>query len=95
MLEYREVATSREVAAVIHARHGDDLVVHASFSDPTGDSPLGNGRPKMDTWWGFRKADCPIYHSRNTWDKEVLGTKDHARHNEKFEYWLCLPIEEE
>ena len=91
-LEYTEVETSREVVSVIYARHEAQLTPHASYSNPDGTCPLGNGRPQMDTWYGFRLADCPLYHIRTTWDRDL--ERKYERLNEKHEYWLCIPKEQ-
>ena len=80
--EYRTVETSREVWAVIRARH-PELVPHgtASFEG------------KMFTSYGFPGADFPFMEARTTW--ELDGQFPYKRINEQDRYWLCVPIKEE
>ena len=93
MLEYNEIKTSPEVAAVIRAKHMDQFTVHGSYTDPDGTCPMGNGNPCIETWYGFRNSDCPILHIRTTWGRDP--EKEYIRLNEKHKYWLCYPIEPE
>lgn len=82
MKEYRTVETSREVWAVIRARH-PELVPHstASFEDD------------MFTSYGFLGADFPIMEARTTWKSDP--EKPGHRINEQSCFWLCIPIKEE
>ena len=53
--------TSAEVYAVIFARHKNELSVHASYTDPTGDGyHFSSGRPEIMTEWGFEQATEPL-----------------------------------
>jgi hypothetical protein len=88
MADWIRIPTSPEVAAVIRARHGKDLVVFASFSDPNGtfnDGPGEHGR--METAWGFKDSVVPILEARTTWD--IDPENEYKRLNEQHEYWLC------
>lgn len=88
MAEWKRISTSAEVAAVIRARHGKELVVFSSFSDPDGTFNGGAGeRGRMETAWGFKGADAPILEARTTWD--IDPEHDYRRINEQHEYWLC------
>lgn len=88
-----EVETSREVIAVLRARHDKQLCVFYSYSNPDGTCPMGNGQPQMDTWYGFREADFPLYHIRTTWLRDP--DRPHQRLNGEHHYWLCLPHKED
>jgi len=58
-MEYRTVATSAEVFAVIRARHRE-LVVFSSYSAPDGDY-LGNpSKCVMFTSFGFPQCRLPL-----------------------------------
>lgn len=81
------IETSPEVYAVIRARHYADMGVYSSYSNPTGDCPIGRGHPEMVTEWGFKNGDGPILKARTTWQR---GEKEWERVNEKHEYWLVL-----
>ncbi|GAB3416858.1 hypothetical protein NX774_12005 [Massilia agilis] len=88
MRDWKRIPTSAEVAAVIRARHGKELVVFSSFSDPDGTFNGGAGvRGRMETAWGFSGADAPILEARTTWDIDI--EQQYGRANEKHEYWLC------
>ena len=52
MLESKLIETSREVWAVIQARHGDDLVIFATYTNTTDD--------EMTTAYGFKDAGAPL-----------------------------------
>lgn len=55
------IETSAEVYAVLRARHGKDMSVYSSFSDPTGTGyDFSTGSPEMVTEWGFKKSDDPL-----------------------------------
>lgn len=88
MADWIRIPTSAEVAAVIRARHGKELIVFSSFSDPDGRL---NGNPgeqgRMDTMWGFSGADAPILEARTTWD--IDPEQEYKRVNEKHDYFLC------
>lgn len=93
MSDYRKMPTSREVWAVIRARH-NDMVVFGSFSDPNGDQFGGGGtQGKMFSSFGFKNADYPLIEAETTWD--IDPENPHRRQNEKHQYWLCLPKKEE
>lgn len=83
------IPTSGEVWAVLHARH--KLRAYSSFSNPEGDSHLGNGKPEMVTAYCFDGADAPLIKARTTWEK---GEKSYDRVNEKHEYWINAPLED-
>ena len=82
MKDYRTVETSREVWAVIRARH-PELVPHGTASFE-GD---------MFTSYGFPGADFPIMEARTTWEPDP--EKPWLRINEQSRFWLCIPIKEE
>lgn len=84
------VVTSVEIYVSIFARHGDDLSVFSSFSNPE-ESHLSK-QLQMETVWGFCNADYPLMAHRVTWDK---GEKEYKRYNEVHEYYLCIPAKEE
>jgi len=86
---YRLLVTSAEVIAVIRARHEQGLVVYSTFSDPSGTSPLGDGRPSMMTMYSMQGSDRPMFKLHSSWD---VGEKSYERINEHHEYWLCLPL---
>lgn len=91
-MNYKKLATSAEVWAVIRARHYNDLGVFSSYSAPEGDY-FGNPQlGVMATEYGLNGAGCPLLGARTTWD---VGPVAHERKNEKTEYWLCYPIEDE
>lgn len=88
MADWIRIPTSAEVAAVIRARHGKELVVFGSFSDSEGRFNCGAGEQgRMDTMWGFSGADAPILEARTTWD--IDPEQEHKRVNEKHDYFLC------
>ncbi len=92
--EYKRIATSAEVWAVIKAKHGSQLSVFSSFSDPNGDAFGGGGTTgTMETSYGFKIGDYPIMEARSTWS--ISSEKPHERLDEIHEYWLCLPIKAE
>jgi hypothetical protein len=79
------VETSAEVWAVIRARHGDELSVFSTFSDPGGTFNGGPGlHGCMETTYGLHGADYPLIGARTTWD---IGEKD-KRMNQRTEYFL-------
>ena len=82
MNDYRTVETSREVWAVIRARH-PELV------------PFGTASFEGDmfTSYGFSDADFPIMEARTTWDPDP--DRPGHRINEQSRFWLCVPIKEE
>lgn len=93
-MEYKRIATSPEVWAVIKARHNSQLKVFSSFSDPRGHQFGGVGvEGRMETSYGFEGADCPLMEAKSTWtiDRE----RPHERVGEIHEYWLCLPQNED
>ena len=84
--------TSPEVWAVLHARHGADLKVFASYSAPDGDMYGDHTKSRMETSYGFINADVPLMEAKTTWDFQP--SKPTERKNEKHEYWLCVPTKE-
>ena len=81
MKDYRTVATSAEVWAVIRARH-PELV------------PFGTASFEGDmcTSFGFKGADFPLMEARTTWEPDP--ERPSHRINEQHRYWLCIPIKE-
>lgn len=85
---YLRIPTSVEVIAVIRARHGNEMTVFGSFSDPTGTAFGGSGETGvMKTLWGFRRADCPLYET-------ISKTTPPESDNTEYEYYLCAALEE-
>lgn len=88
-MSYTQITTSAEVWAVIKARHGNDLTVFESFSDPDG---TFNGGPRefgrMMTAYGFKGATEPIIKAQTTW--RIDPDRPHARIHEIHQYWLCV-----
>jgi len=82
MKDYRTVETSREVWAVIRARHSE--LVPFSTASFEGD---------MFTSYGFPGADFPIIEARTTWESDP--DKPSHRINEQSRFWLCIPSKEE
>lgn len=92
--EFERIPTSPEVYAVIRARHGSQMTVYATFSDPDGTFNGGPGeRGRMETVWGIEGCDFPILEARTTWD--IDPDQSHKRINEKHEYWLLIGRKEE
>lgn len=89
MSEYKLIPTSLEVVSVIRARHGNELTVFGSFSDPTGTENGGSGETStMMTLWGFPDADYPLFQVTT---KRTPPKSDNAVH----QCFLCAPIREE
>jgi hypothetical protein len=89
-----EITTSPEVYHVIVARHGAQLKVYETFSDPDGTFNGGPGeRGRMVTSWGYDGCDWPMLKTQNTW--EIDPEQPYKRVNEERHYWLCLPKAEE
>ena len=92
MNDYRKIETSREVYAVIWARHEKDLQVFGGYTDADG----YNGSPRMETSWILPRCDYPILEIVTTWDKETdPGRMSNKRINEKHQYFLCVANKEE
>lgn len=89
MSDYKRVATSAEVWAVIRARH-PEMVVFRSYSAPDGDRFGDPSKGKMFTSYGFQRGECPVMEAQTTWD--IDQDAPHKRTNEQHEYWLCVPI---
>lgn len=88
-MSYVQITTSAEVWAVIHARHGNDLSVFESFSDPTGTFNGGPGEiGRMMTAYGFKGASEPIIKAETMW--RIDPDRPHARIDETHHYWLCI-----
>lgn len=69
------IETSREVYAVIWARHQNNLSPHSSFTDPTGDGyEFSSGKPEILTEWGFKNAEKPLI--------RIVQTKDDKEQKE-------------
>ena len=89
--DYIRVETSREVYAVIRARH-PEIISMGGFSDPDGILPMGTvGEGRMLTTWGFPDADWPLMETAQTWHTE---RGDSERLNERNQYWLIIPKRE-
>lgn len=86
MFEFTKVPTSREVWAVIHARHRDELQVFGTISQPEG--TWGNDEALMMTQYGFMGAAMPLLESRTSWT--INPAKPHERQDEQHEYWLIF-----
>lgn len=88
-MSYIQISTSAEVWAVIKARHGKDLTVFESFSNPDG---TFNGAPgefgRMVTAYGFKGASEPIIKAQTRW--KIDHEKPHNRIDETHDYWLCV-----
>lgn len=94
MTDYKTIPTSAEVWAVIQARHGRELHVFSSFTDPSGTFNGGPGKQgKVFTSYGFKDGDFPIMEAETTW--EIDCEKPYERVNEQHKYWLCLPVRQE
>ena len=87
---HRKIPTSREVWAMIKARH-PELVVFGSYSAPEGDYYGNHDECRMMTEYGFKGCDYPIIGAKTTWDYNPLNTSERA--NEKHTYWLCVAEE--
>lgn len=84
--------TTPEVWAVIRARHGTQMKVHSTFSDPHGDfMGGGSGQGRMETVYGLAGADFPLIGARTTWD---IGEKEHERLNQHTKYFLMIAQKE-
>jgi hypothetical protein len=82
--------TSAEVWAVIRARHGDQLHVYSSFSDPSGERGAGpTGQGRMETTYALPGASWPLIGARTTWTIDPEGSTD--RKDMKYEYFIFAP----
>jgi len=78
--------TDKHVYATIYREHCKELFVFSSFSDPSGWSPIGNGRPRMITEWGFKDSDFPLIKS--------IGTKkDEDQSEYDYQYFIAVILE--
>lgn len=69
------VETSKEVYAVIMAKHRKDMCVHSSFTDSTGNGyEFSSGKPTIHTEWGFKDSDYPLLRVED--EKENEQQKD-------------------
>ena len=84
----KRVPVSIEVSAVLRAFFIGRLRVVASYSNPDGHCPLGNGRPTMKTIWGLDDSSSYFLEAETTWDR---GERHRDRLNEKSEFWLYVP----
>lgn len=89
---YDAIATSAEVWAVLKARHGTQMGVFSSFSDPDGSQCGGLENGSMETVFGLNGADFPLMAAKTTW-RIVPG--DYKRHDEVTEYWLIVATKDE
>ena len=87
--DYKRIATSAEVWAVIRAKHSDHLEAFMSYSAPDGDE-FGDG--VMQTGYGFKGADYPFIEVKTTW--RIDREKPSKRLDELREYWLCIPVKD-
>jgi len=81
----REIKISAEVYAALWAFFGKRLTAAESYSNPSGDCPLGNGKPEMYTAFALDDMQTPLLSVRTTWER---GENEWDRVNEKSEYWL-------
>jgi hypothetical protein len=88
MGQVRQIKTSAEVYAVLHARHRKELKVFSSYSAPDGDQYGDPEKCVMRTEWGFEESENPFIGAETTWDKD--HDKPYNRINEKTKYWLCI-----
>ncbi len=87
MSDYKKIPTSAEVAAVIRARHGAELQVFSSFSNPDGRFMGGPGElGVMETGYGIRGTDFPLLWYRTEWQITPTGRRGDETHS----YWLCI-----
>ena len=84
---HKLIPTSREVWAVIRARHSEELKVFSTASYPMGF--MGGKTAFMETSYGFDGASCPIISARTEWD--IDPTDETKRLNERHQFWLCAP----
>ena len=97
MSDYKRIATSAEVWAVIRARH-PEMVVFGSYSAPEGDEFGDPSQGRMFTSYGFESGDFPVVEAQTTWDvspEDINSESKYKRINEKHKYWLCLPKKDE
>lgn len=92
-MRYFKIPTSHEVWAVIHARHRGELIVFEAFSGPLEVEHGEHGKiVKKITAHGFLGAGCPLVRAESSWEEHP---ETHRWMNEKHEYWLCAPHEEQ
>lgn len=89
-----KIPTSAEVWAVIKARHGNELVVFATYSAPDGDHYGNPQQGVMKTEYGLPGADYPLMGACTTWDIVPAGNVYDRRQNERTEYWLCVNMKD-
>lgn len=90
--EYLCVETSAEVWAVIQARHGKQLRVFSSFSDPSGTQFGGGGTEgRMETTYGFARGDHPVIGAKTTWTIETIDGTTQARGERQTTYFMMIP----
>jgi hypothetical protein len=85
---WKAIPTSREVYAVIRARHADELNVYGSSTAMEGNE-LHPRQGYMYTSWGFKGADFPLMEAETTWDLNPENLTDQPNRVDKF--WLCVP----
>lgn len=90
MADHLRLPTSPEVWAVLRVRHGKEMGVYGSFSNPDGTFNGGPGETgEMHTIYCLNGAVTPFMEARTTWT--IDPERPHKRIDEKHEYWLCLP----
>ena len=92
MDDYKRIETSAEVWAVIRAKHGKELKVFSTFSDPDG-SFYGGNEATMFTAYGFDGCNVPVIEAETKWT--VDREKPHNRIDEKTKYWICSGVEQD
>ncbi len=75
------------------ARHRDELKVFSSYSAPDGDQFGDPSEGVMKTEYGIDGADFPLIGAETRWRIDQEGRS--IRHEEKYEYWLCVATEGE
>ena len=90
MSDHRKIPTSVEVYAVIRAKHGDDLALFSSYSNPTGSDGMTT-QPQMHTEWGFLGDEFPVIGAATYFDIGENG----KRENVTSAYWLCVGLKED
>jgi len=92
-MDYKRKKTTAAVYSAIMSAHRDELRAFSSYSSPNGDYFGNMSEGVMMTEFGFDGADCPLIGAETRWDIDTEAP--HKRNNERTEYWLCLPNDEE
>lgn len=88
--DFDKIETSEEVYSCIHIKHGKELEVFGTFSNPDADPRWGTDICSMYTEYGFKGCKIPILAAETAWRQEVIdgkiknGKKTHT-------YWICIP----